>query len=84
MLIYFYNLSNRGWEGQHLSGLLRVGKASIHQGYLSCINNSYCYFELKDIKGIQNLDINKYIGVACIYAGARQQHNKTRTQRNTL
>jgi len=33
---------------------------------------------LKDIKGIQNLDINKYIDVDCIYAGARQQHNKTR------
>jgi hypothetical protein len=74
----------KGWEGQHPSGLLRVGKASIHQGYLLCIYNSYCYFELNQINGIHNLDINKYIDVDCIYAGARQQHNKIRTEEHTI
>ena len=45
MLNYFCNLSSRGSEGQHLSGLFL------------CIKNSYCYFGLNHINGMQNLDI---------------------------
>ena len=70
-----YNLSSRGSEGQHLSGLFFF------------IKNSYYYSGLNYINGMQNLDIiNIFSCIRLIVytAGTGQLHNKTRPQRNTL